>query len=530
MRSCRRACAIALAFVLGFSGVLAFATRALAEPLNLVANPGFESGPVSWVVAATASIDGSAADAHSGTSSLQLDATAPWQGTWQSIPITGGKTYAFSGWARSTTGGAWVSVASYDANGVPLEGSHLEYPGAGSWTYVSGTLVTSPGAVSMLFGAQSSTTGTFWFDDLSVTETPAVTPTPTPTVAPSLTPPPSATLPPVPLSLPRLRVAGNQLVDPSGRVVVLHGVNRSGGEFMCVQGAGIFQGPTDVQSVLAIKGWQTNAVRLPLNEDCWLGINGAATLYSGPIYRQAVADYVSLLNQNGLYAILDLHWNGPGAELARSQQPMPDLDHAVDFWTQVARAFKNNPGVIFDLFNEPYPDSNRDTVAAWTCWRDGGTCPGVPFVAAGMQVLVDAIRGTGAKNVIALAGVQYGNTLTGWSQYRPTDPLNNLVASWHAYQWAWCVTVACYESNVGALAAQVPVIAAELGENNCDATWFETLLSWLDARDVSYLAWTWNIWGQGCETISLISDYAGTPTQYGLIYQRHLAAMPAPRP
>jgi hypothetical protein len=40
-------------------------------------------------------------------------------------------------------------------------------------------------------------------------------------------------------------------------------------------------------------------------------------------------------------------------------------------------SFSDNPAVIFDLFNEPFPDANTaDSDNGWTCWRDGGRCPG----------------------------------------------------------------------------------------------------------------------------------------------------------
>src|SRR3954462_9753187 len=113
-----------------------------------------------------------------------------------------------------------------------------------------------------------------------------------------------------------ISVAGNHLVDANGNTVVLHGVNRSGTEDGCVQGWGIFDGPSDTASVQAIASWHTNAVRVPLNEDCWLGINGVASNLGGTLYQQAIVNYVNLLNQNGLYAILELHWSAPGSTLA----------------------------------------------------------------------------------------------------------------------------------------------------------------------------------------------------------------------
>ena len=36
-----------------------------------------------------------------------------------------------------------------------------------------------------------------------------------------------------------------------------------------------------------------NAVRIPLNEDCWLRIYGVKPAYSRSNYRSAIADYVS---------------------------------------------------------------------------------------------------------------------------------------------------------------------------------------------------------------------------------------------
>src|SRR5438309_4937056 len=199
---------------------------------------------------------------------------------------------------------------------------------------------------------------------------------------------------------PALHVQGTQLVDSTGRVVRLRGVNRSGTEYACAQGWGFFDGPSDSASVQAIVAWKANAVRVPLNETCWLAINGVAPAYSGANYARAISDYVALLNRAGLVVILDLHWSAAGTAIALGQAPMPDRDHTPQLWREVATAYGSNNRVIFDLFNEPLPDNNADTPEAWRCWRDGGTCTGMTFQAAGMQELVDTIRSTGATTVI----------------------------------------------------------------------------------------------------------------------------------
>ena len=87
-----------------------------------------------------------------------------------------------------------------------------------------------------------------------------------------------------------------------------------------------------------------------------------------------------MFTDEGFAVILDLHWSAPGSEQASGQQPMPDMDHSVDFWKSVAQRFNSNDKVIYELYNEPYPDNNNwNSENAWKCWRDGGSCSGVAF-------------------------------------------------------------------------------------------------------------------------------------------------------
>ncbi|MHB8627503.1 MAG: glycoside hydrolase family 5 protein [Aggregatilineales bacterium] len=325
-------------------------------------------------------------------------------------------------------------------------------------------------------------------------------------------------------SIQGLHVSGNMILNSDNQPIRLLGVDRSGGEFACVQGKGIWDGPMDAGAVQAMAAWKINAVRVPLNEDCWLDINGIDPTYSGSSYRQAVGGYVNLLNSNGLVAILDLHWNAPGTSQATGQQPMPDNDHVPAFWTSVASAFKNNSSVIFDLYNEPYPDHNKDTTAAWTCWANGGNCAGIPFPVAGMQTLVTAVRDTGATNVIMLGGVQYSNSLSQWLAYKPMDPTGNLVASWHVYNFNSCSNSSCWDREAGPVAQQVPLIAGEIGEDDCAHGFVDSLMGWLDTHNASYLGWTWNAWD--CKKgPALISDYSGIPTALGQGLKDHFAAV-----
>jgi hypothetical protein len=191
----------------------------------------------------------------------------------------------------------------------------------------------------------------------------------------------------------------------------------------------------------------------------------------------------------------------------------------------VANTFKGDDSTVFDLFNEPYPDRATSTTAqAWTCWRDGGTCSGITYQVAGMQSMVNAVRGTGASNVLMLGGLAYSNDLTQWLTYEPTDPDHNLAASWHSYNFNTCSSSSCWSSQISPVLAQVPLVTGELGENDCAHGYLDTLLPWLDSAGASYLAWTWNTWD--CSSgPSLISAYDGTATAYGAGFKAHLAAL-----
>jgi endoglucanase len=341
-----------------------------------------------------------------------------------------------------------------------------------------------------------------------------------------------------------ISVSANHLVDGAGNVVQLRGVNRSGTQYACVEGWGFFDGPTDATALSKIKGWGANVVRASLNEDCWLGINGVTPAYSGGLYQQAIKDYVGRLNAQGFRVILDLHWNAPGATLATDQQTMADRDHAPAFWTGVANAFKDNPSVLFDLYNEPHPDSNHNSTAAWTCVKSGGTCPGVSFTAAGSQELTDAIRATGATNVIMVGGPQYAGDVDQWTTYKPSDPLGQLAASIHTYyntpsspEWAPCDYLSCWENTVAPLAATTPIVMGELGEHDCSFGLISgtslsptqpSLLDWSDQHGISYVAWSWisNGGGNCAAEPSLITNYDGTASGYGAGYRDHLLSLP----
>ncbi len=334
-----------------------------------------------------------------------------------------------------------------------------------------------------------------------------------------------------------MKVSGNTFVDASGNTVRLRGVNRSGGEFACVQGNGIWDGPMDAASVAAIRSWNVNAVRVPLNSDCWLGLGNVDPAYRGATYQNAVKDYVALLEKNGITPILELHWshglwtgndNHCDTANAECQKPMPDAEYAPEFWKQLAAAYKNDTAVVFDLFNEPYPNNLQvmDYAQSWKCWRDGGAdCTGLTYEAAGMQDLLDAVRSTGAQNVVMVAAAATPTTCpSGSRRSRPTPPGTSRPPGTPTTSTT-ARTRPAGTSSSRPSPSRSRSSPHEIGENTCGHSYIDTLMAWLDEHGASYLGWTWNTWD--CSSgPSLISSYDGTPTSYGAGFRAHLQSTP----
>jgi hypothetical protein len=316
-------------------------------------------------------------------------------------------------------------------------------------------------------------------------------------------------------------VRGNHLVNAQGQTLRLVGVNRSGSQYMCVLGAGVFDGPVDAASIAVMKSWHINTVRVPLNEDCWLGINDLDMADSGVAYRYAIKAYVARLNAAGLYVILNVCWNAPGREKATGQHEMLDASHGYALWRSLATAFKAHPAVLFDLYNEPHGLGSTAN-EQWRCWEQG--CGEY----AGMSGLVAAIRSTGARNVILLGGLGWAADDSEWLKYEPHDPLHQLAATFHVYyDHTLCTAESCWNQTLLPLAAHVPLVADEFGEMQCSdpasLTWLSQWMSYAANKGFSMLAWAWNLQHGGCSPPFLITSYAGSPSPYGAVVKAFYA-------
>ncbi len=343
---------------------------------------------------------------------------------------------------------------------------------------------------------------------------------------------------------PDLEVNGNRIRNiATGHEFIPRGVNWPSFEYACVQGWGYSNSGANPETAQAMLDWNINTVRIPLNQDCWLGdddqpANGLLPPYrTAAGYRDAVETFVDDLTGAGLAVILDLHWTGQDGTVADGLRPMAD-DRSDDFWASAASRFKTNDAVIFDLFNEPH--SRWDPAAldwaflqTWSCWRQGGCeatdqadtdypVTGAKYTTVGMRSLLAAVRGTGATQPVILSGLDYANDLSEWSERAPAD--DQLIAGFHNYPGQDCNYAACWVGKIETVAATHPVITSEFGQRNCQSNHIVRYMKWADVRGIGYLAWAWWVLPiEGCTNYALITDLDGTPTPtYGAPFRAHL--------
>ena len=335
-------------------------------------------------------------------------------------------------------------------------------------------------------------------------------------------------------------VSGNQIIGADNTPYIFHGVGRDGLEFECTGDPALdsahlaFMGPGT--SGPGGTYWWGNTVRLPLSEGLWFNGDTKAQCTAAQ-YQALVKLVVDRLTALKLNVVIDLMWVDAGGTVsgAGAGFQMPDAD-SVTFWTQVAGIYKSYTNVLFELYNEPHPPT-------WACWTlgcpitDNDTHPPTVYTypGVGLQVLVNAVRATGATNVAIVSGMNWGFDLSLSQQPANliTDSGNNLAYDTHPYNYPGKQAVN-WDAAFGFLTATKPVMSLESGDYNCTTTYMSPLLTYFDAHQMSWVGWAWYSINSACGYPQLITDYQGTPaaSMGTLEYDQLLsyASQPVPSP
>jgi hypothetical protein len=289
--------------------------------------------------------------------------------------------------------------------------------------------------------------------------------------------------------------SGSSIYTAAGVKHAFHGLDRPSLEW---SDSGENLSESDYQTMAT---WGANVVRIALNQTFWLQGGG---------YPETIDQQVQWAEAAGMDVILDLHWSDRAQGAQAAQQRMAD-ENSRTFWTQVAEKYKGDGRVQFELYNEPHDVS-------WDVWLNGGPS-GDGFTVVGMQALYDAVRATGAHNLVIAGGLDHAYDLKGVPSHRLKG--YNIAYASHPYDFP-NKQPADWRGDWGFLASTDPVIVTEFGtiNGNCDTAYYSQLIQYADSVGASWTAWAWYV--ADCRFPSLITDWNGNPTAAGAVVKAAL--------
>jgi endoglucanase len=267
-------------------------------------------------------------------------------------------------------------------------------------------------------------------------------------------------------ALPRLHVEGNTLKAADGSPVTLRGVSLCSlswtdpVEFIKTLGSG--EG-----------GWHPDVIRLPVQPAEWERIG------PGDYIAQHLDPAIRECRRNGVYCIVDWHeisdWND--AIVAGKLE---------SFWRIIAPRYKDDPFVLYEIFNEPKAPGDR-TRENWLAFR------------ARAQKWVDMVRAK-APDTVLLIGSPFWSQMPGFAVQDPFRG-DNLVYVLHLYH-GWSPDT--WDDLFGNAARAIPLFVSEWGWSSLlrnrlqpfygtRAGYAAPLRAYLDARpQISWTAWSYD--------------------------------------
>jgi len=324
----------------------------------------------------------------------------------------------------------------------------------------------------------------------------------------------------------QLHVVGNKILDSHGKTVLLRGVNCAGMEWSATGEDGKILDTVNE----AIHHWNVNVIRIPLAQDRWFGASSEQD-DKGYAYQALVKKIVDTITSQNCYVILDLHWNDCGIWGNQiGQHVMPDMN-SVTFWRDICRVYRNDAGVLFDLYNEPHD-------VPWDVWLKGGMVTDrqprggklLRYETPGMQRLLDEIRSVGANNVVVCGGLDWAYDMSGILDKRQlTDTYGNgVIYANHTYPIKGD-TMRKWMTKMDAATRRLPVIVSEFGAQGARGNpadrgqtavqWNNLTLGYIYRHHLSFTAWDLH----PAAGPTLVSNWQYTPTPtFGVLVKRAL--------
>lgn len=251
-----------------------------------------------------------------------------------------------------------------------------------------------------------------------------------------------------------LQVVGTQLCNAAGAPVVLRGMSSHGMQW--------YPQFATYESIKTTKDYGANLFRVAMytKEGGYL---------DDPGVLQAVIQAVDAATALDMYAIIDWH-------ILSDNNPMQHINEAKAFFAEMAERYKDNPGVLYEICNEPN---------GATSWQGDI----YPYADAVIPVIRDI-----SPNAVIIVGTEQWSSGIGAVQKKPL-PYENLMYSYHLYTGSSNDTK--FASVLVALESGTPVFVSEWGVSKADGgsgASLDEAQRWIEFMDAHNLSWAnWSL-------------------------------------
>jgi endoglucanase len=203
-----------------------------------------------------------------------------------------------------------------------------------------------------------------------------------------------------------------------------------------------YWGPAEIQAIKTVFGAQ--AIRLTISQP---GLDPQSTIYS-TTYRDEVLKAIKQARASGFVVIPNMDSQ---AENGVPNLPCMPSDSTKRAWRTIAPSAIHDPGVMFELFNEPCRANWDQARKEW---------------AGEMQGLIDMFRGMGARNILLLDGLGYAQWTNDLFPLVHDSIPNRLALAVHPYlhglkKEPTKTPESYFSTHFGRDAASYPIIATE---------------------------------------------------------------------
>ncbi len=249
----------------------------------------------------------------------------------------------------------------------------------------------------------------------------------------------------------QLRVQGTQLVDEKGMPVALHGMS-FGWHNLWPR----FYNKGAVHEL--VTKWNSTVVRASMG----IELNDSGYLKNPKQSVKLMKRVVEACIKQGVYVIIDWHDHNIHTK------------EAVTFFTMMAKEYGRYPNIIYEIFNEP----------DYETW---------PEIKAYSQEVIKAIRGYDPDNIILVGSPKWDQDI----HLPAADPIkefDNLMYTMHFYagthkKWLRDRTDEAIEKGLPVFISECAGMEAT-GDGPLDIAEWAAFVNWMDARGLSWVAWS----------------------------------------